>query len=446
MELNTPINRQITLVSAFGRGVWLAAALAKEGLKVTFIDVTSKLGVWPPEDAEGPFGFLRAERLNELQLERIFSEDPYEEATNGVTLWLKNGPVELKSPLTKFYLEKHAFPQAFVEALSSPQKAKGAAYNQALNTLPFEKRWILNIAHQWSATTYLPSAKATQSGKASALLSSFYVRSATRTGVEKSLRWLQEKDVQVLTQTDVVDLSFGAGRTISGLELHTAPGGEKLGNSVSGLHKTDQLVWMLSSEETCFYSEKVSKALFPEGKLEPEWCWVRYRFSIADCPERSQLPLHFIMIGDIDSPWTHHNLAIVQRTALPDQFDVWIRIPNVQRFNKEYLSKASEDVMEQLTQRMSLSAPQVQVYPQEYYYPYSQLGATRFPVYATKQSSSRHGSSFKNCHFDSPEIWAEYSWDEELEKQDLIRQKIMQWWMLQIQKMQNQSGRKEKHP
>jgi len=95
----------IVIVSTFGRGHWLAAALAQEGIKTTLVDVSSKLGVWPAEDLEGPFGFFRNERISESQMERFYSDEAFEELQNGFPKWLNGGSVQFKGPLTKFKIE-----------------------------------------------------------------------------------------------------------------------------------------------------------------------------------------------------------------------------------------------------------------------------------------------------------------------------------------------------
>ena len=59
-------NSSVVLVSAFGRGHWLAANLVAEGIPVDLIDVTERMGVWPVEDTEGPFGFFKNEKVQEV--------------------------------------------------------------------------------------------------------------------------------------------------------------------------------------------------------------------------------------------------------------------------------------------------------------------------------------------------------------------------------------------
>lgn len=427
MDLNT----SVLIVSAYGRGSWLAAELQHENIPVVLIDVTAKLGVWPAEDIEGPFGFFRSEEMKDSQSERIFSEDAFESVDQGFTIWLPDGPLELKSSLTDYRLAKHKQNKEVCNALMSGKaNYKNLAGIQKWASENFKKSWIMHLAHQWGATTYVPSTRASLSGRALKLMNPFSIRKATRAGQQKSNEWLKDKSVEVYQQTEILDLSFENKKKISGIEIH---GGR------SGLMHVQQLVWMLSSEESFFVAPKIAKSLFPEGALEPEWCWVRYRLKMSGCPERDALPLHVLLVDQITSPWTHQNLMVVQRTASDDQFDIWIRIPNVQRFNKEYLRIRGEKLMEILGKRMPLVLPEIQSYPQEFYYTYSQIGPSSFPVYGQGGEGRRRKIGFSNVYLDSPETWKNFSWDEQFESQSLIRDSLRKWWKLLQQK-------KEKEP
>lgn len=430
MELGNPV----ILISAFGRGHWLAAALAKEGIKTTLVDVSSKLGVWPSEDVEGPFGFFRNEKISESQMERLYSDDPYEEVPNGFTLWLKEGPFECKGPNTKFKMDKSSLSPHVKDLLSG--SAKNKALYKNLDAFDFDKSWLLHLAHQMAGTTYKPNALSARAGEALPLFSSFLVRQATRTGLEKSLEWLATKGVEVLRPHQIVDASFGGGKSITGLELS----GEQ-----QGLFRLEQIVWMLTSEESYFLNERLGKYFFPEGPLEPEWSWVRYRVSLQQCFERDHLPTHTLVVDDLDSPWTHENMMVLQRTTLVDQFDVWMRIPTVQRFNKEYLTVRSQRMKTHLLERMSLAEPQVLSFPQEYYYTYAQLGASRFPVFSEKQDSRRGKVLYSNLHLDGPEEWPHYSWGSYFERHEMILSQLTNWWKEKLLKEQKEK-RKEQVP
>lgn len=426
MDLNT----SVLIVSAYGRGSWLAAELQRENIPVVLIDLSSKLGVWPPEDIEGPFGFFKPEEMSDLQTERVFSEDNFESVDQGFAVWLPEGPVELKSSLTQYRLQKVFQNKEVCDSLMSgklgyknlPALQKWAAEN-------FKESWILHLAHQLGATTYVPSARASLVGKALRIMNPFLIRKATRAGQQKAIDWLKEKNVEVHQKTEILDVSFKNKKTISGVEIQ----GER-----SGLMHAEQVVWMLSSEESFFVAPKVAKHLFPEGALEAEWCWIRYRLKMSACPERDALPIHLLLIDQVTSPWTHQNLMVMQRTALEDQFDVWIRIPTVQRFNKEYLRIRGEKIMDILRERLPLGLPEIQSYPQEFYYTYSQIGPASFPVYGDGLDSRRRRMDFNNVYLDGAEIWKNYSWEEQFENQSLILDFLMRWWKLLQQRKEKE--------
>jgi len=426
MDLNT----SVLIVSAYGRGYWLASELQRENIPVMLIDVTSKLGVWPPEDVEGPFGFFKPDQLTDSQNERVFAEDAFATLNQGFTMWLPEGPLELKSPLTEYRLQKLGQNKAVLNFLQGGKNAfrhlaglpKWASEN-------FKKSWILHLAHQWAATTYVPSSRASLSGRALKILNPFLVRQPTRAGQQKAVEWLKSKNVEVHQKTELLDISLKTNNAISGVEIH----GER-----SGHMHVDQIVWMLSSEESYFAAPKIAQRLFPQGALEPEWCWVRYRLKMSPCPERDALPSHLLVLGQVTSPWTHQNLMTLQRTALEDQFDVWIRIPNVQRFNKEYLRIRGEKIMEILRERLPLALPEIQSYPQEFYYTYSQIGPSSFPVFGEGLEARRRKMDFNNVHLESAEIWTNFSWDDQFESQGLIRDSLLKWWKLLQQRKEKE--------
>ncbi|HEX7672590.1 MAG TPA: hypothetical protein VF412_00395 [Bdellovibrio sp.] len=434
MELGNPI----IIVSTFGRGHWLASALAQEGIKTTLVDVTSKLGVWPTEDVEGPFGFFRNEKISESQVDRLYSEDAFEEVPNGFSLWLPEGPIEFKGPLTKFKIDNLPLVQPVRDLLfSSAQDKNAKLLYKNLEALNFDQSWLLHFAHQYAGTTYMPNARGAAAGDFLPLLSSFLVRQSTRAGFDRSLEWLRSKGVEVAQPQQIVDASFGAGKAVTGLEIS----GES-----QGLFRLEQLVWMLTSEESYFLNERLGKYFFPEGPLESEWCWVRYRMGLKQCFERDSLPLHAVIVDDLYSPWTHENLMVLQRTTLQDQFDVWIRIPTVQRFNKEYLTTRSNRMISHLSRRMSLAEPQVLTFPQEYYYTYAQLGAPRYPIFSEAQKSRRGKVSYSNLHLDGPEEWPHYAWSASFASNEVIQGRIGLWWKEKLLKEQKEKRRKEQNP
>lgn len=430
MDLNT----SVLIVSAYGRGHWLASSLQQENIPVTVIDVSSKLGVWPPEDLEGPFGFFKSEAagnnaLEDLQLERILNGDKYESVPQGFTVWLEDGPLEMKSPLTSYRLKKLGQSPAVAEILQGSKFSKLGPALQKWASEHFKKSWLLSLSHQLAATTYHSNARAPLYGKTLKLMDPFFVRKATRAGQEQNLSWLRDKGVEILEQTDILDLSFRNKKTISGVELQ----GER-----SGVMHIQQLVWMLNSEESYFVYPKIAHHLFPEGELEPEWCWVRYRLKMSECQERDILPAHVLVTEQVAAPWTHENLLILQRTDFEDQFDAWLRIPNVQRFNKEYLRIRGEKVLDILRRRLPLALPEIQSFPQEFYHTHLQIGPSPFPVYGEGLDSRRTKSAFSNLLLNGSEIWRNFSWEDMFETQTALRSSLVKWWKLLQQKKERE--------
>jgi hypothetical protein len=431
----TELGNPVIIVSAFGRGHWLAQALVSEGIKTTLIDVTAQLGAWPSEDSEGPFGFFRTEGISESQIERLYSDDHFDEVSNGFTIWLDQGPFECKGPLTRYRTEQLKLaPQVNDVLLGTADLKSAKLLYKNIGSIDFSRSWLLHLSHQWAGTTYEPNAKAAEAGMSLPMFSPFLVRGASRAGFERSLKWIASKGVDVVRPQQVMDVSFKGKSMISGLEISGAP---------QGLFKLDHLVWMLTSEESYFLNERIGKYFFPKGALESEWCWVRYRVAFGDCHERDVLPLHALMIEDLESPWVHENMMVVQRTSLPDQFDVWMRIPTVQRFNTEYLTSRGEGMKSFLMKKMSLLNPQIMNFPQEYYYTYAQLGAPRFPVFSAETSKPRGEARYSNLHLDGPEVWPHYSWLAYFEAHQKVNEKILQWWKEKLLREQKEKRKEE---
>ena len=385
MELQS----NVVIVSVYGRGQWLSAELARRGLKVTLLDISEQLGRWTPDDWEGPFGFFRTEKLRPMQLERLLEDDAPEMCVNGFTIWLRSGPLEMQGPMYRHRLEKLNYEVSHLKTLS--EKINSSVHEEQ----PLKTQRPQNLTE------------------------SFSIRQASRPGYERSLDWCEASGVQVIAKARVKDISLGDRNSMTGVEIQATQ---------SGLLKADQFVWMLSSEETHYISKKISQVLFPKGYLEPEWCWVRYRVRMSACLERDALPIHVVIVENEDFSWTHENLLILQKTFSSDQFDLWMKVPSSQRFQKQYLVDLSKKFLQILQGRMPSVMIEVLDYPQEYNYTFEELGASRFPVFSEKQKQKFYKRDFRNTHFDGPEFWQNLGWNGQMLHQDLIEDNLMKWW------------------
>ncbi|MBX2986414.1 MAG: hypothetical protein KF802_00825 [Bdellovibrionaceae bacterium] len=428
MEMKT---HDVLVVSAFGRGHWLAAELHQQRMKVLLLDVTAKLGVWPAEDSEGPFGVFRLERYSPSFQARLAHDDQIEEIESGFTIWPPEGVMEFKGPLTRFHWMRQGFPREWLEQLGRGETPSDVRRDADLMSV-----WPLALAHQLAATRYRPAASALQSRRALPLTANFGLRFATRQGLSKNLQWLADQGVECSDRTEILDLSFRGRGEVSGAELSGAR---------SGLVHFDQMIWTLTGAETAFLSEKLAGHLYPGGFTAPSWCWLRYRLTVQSCPEVQRLPLQVVMVDDLESPWTHQNLMIVQKTPSEERLDVWVRLPAIQRFNRDYLAEYGRRILKTFAKRLPTSNPEIQSLPQEASYTSQELGEPRLPLWEAGSHPERGRRKASNLHFESPENRETHGIDEEFDHQSLLRDRLVRWWQIQQQKLQKQQ-KKESAP
>ncbi len=406
------LNFDVVIVSAFGRGHWLASEMARKGLQTALIDISDKLGRWAPEDWEGPFGFFKTERMKSTQVERLLEDDFPEAVTQGFTVWTQRGPIETKGPLTLLQLQNWGLRYELVQ---NPQLLWNGRDNP-----PFSESWLARLTALWNSSVFQGHEEKPAFFPNASLMSSFFVRQATRPGFERSLGWCKYNGVHIFEKSDLRDVSFIDAKNIEGLEILS---------QVSGLVKASHVVWSLTGHETHYLSDSVFKKLYHnENVIEPDWSWMRYRLRLSPSAERDVLPVHFLMVGDPHLPWSHENFCVVQRTFSPDDFDVWLRLPCLNRFSRPYLEEKGLALVKEFEKRMPSARAMLQEYPQEYHYTYHEMGPPRFPLLSQQQRASIARKPFANLHFDSSETWEQLDWCGQLTTQASIESELIQWW------------------
>ena len=166
--------KKVLVVSSFGRGQWLSSEIAGfDDVEVTLVDASETLGRWTPEDWEGPFGFFQSEGITQTQLGRLSSEDYHDAHPQGFSIWMQDGPIDFKGPLTQFWLDQDGpltFLKDYFDQSFDSVKSKKAlqAYVQRLK---FDKSWLIHLSHQLASTEYVTNAHAAFSGEALPLFS-----------------------------------------------------------------------------------------------------------------------------------------------------------------------------------------------------------------------------------------------------------------------------------
>lgn len=417
------VRDSIVMVSIFGRGHYLATELVKAGIPVTLLDVSQNMGQWYPEDIEGPFGFFN---LTPAQLERLQIDEVTEKADYGFTLWLGDGPFDLKSTSTDHRLRALGLNEAVVKYLSKDHTSSKQEIAE-LGKLPFEERWLASLSPYFTSSIEVSSVEAYREGLRRDIFQDFYYRKVSPYGLTKSLQWCEKCGVRVLKNVEIKDLVFEESQNLVSLEVRT---------DRPGILQAEQLVFCLTAEESSMISLKVRKTLFGDTPADAMWAWLRYRIKIGGDPvalrAASQLPNHCLVIDDIFLPWTHNNCIVVNKAAdrSDGHFDTWVKLPNVQRFNSQYLLEMGSSIAKLLESKIPGSRVQIDELPLESKSTFQQLGPPRHPIFSRALLEQRKFRPHKLVHFDSPEYWQGLSWEGQFQHQDIIFNKIKIWWKI----------------
>ncbi len=416
------LNAQIGIVSVFGRGHYLAARLAQAKVPVTLLDVTDQMGRWSAEDVEGPFGYFEVEGTGNA---RLHEDEKNFELPGGFVVWLPEGPLEMRGPTATHRLSQLEIPDSTLEYMKK-NPSLTAADAAAFKKQAFEKNWPAMLAHHLTGSVDTLSTESLREGLKRNLFEKFSIRQVTPGGHAKSLKWCEELGVKVLRKVELKDLVFEERRKVASLEVRIEH---------PGLFKAEQLVMCLTSEESAMVSQKIQQALFgAESAIEPQWAWMRYRVKFQGQGPmssliRDQIPAHCLVIDDLMLPWSHENFVVLQRVAgQADLFDAWMKIPNNQRFNSQYLGGRGAQMQDMLEKRLPDNQVLMVDLPAEAKATFQQLGPARHPVYSRAVRGLRAKRSLGNIHFDSPEFWRALSWEGQFEHQDLIYQDLKAWW------------------
>jgi hypothetical protein len=411
------LENDVVIVSAYGRGQWMAAELARHGHKVTLVDVSDSLGRWAPEDWEGPFGFFRSDRLSPTQVERLLEDDTPDSSSSGFTIWLKGGPLEFKGPLTHYRLNGLCVAplvREYLVGFSDINRAKSKERKSEIETMPYQEVWLASFAHQLSSSRYLTNREGIKSGAPLPLFSPHLIRHATRPGYQRSLTWVEQLGARVVPKAEILDVGFNSPSLMGSVEV-TSPAHQ-------GIIKGDSFVWMLSTLETHSISERLFSKIYSGTPNQPQWFWQRTRINIEPSLQRESLPQHFVLVETVEFPWTHENMAIVQRTSSRDNFDLWMRVPYLHRFQKSYLEVVIKKLINLLEQRLPENVITILEQPREFSFSPNDLGVARFPVYDSQIGIPK--TRAKNLTVDGPEAWPGLDWVSQMEVHHRITNKL----------------------
>ena len=410
------------IVSAFGRGDWLARELAGAGAHVLLIDVSESLLTTAAEakgaeadpseddpyvDAEGPFGLFDEPSLGDAQKQNLFTGDSenVSAADRGACVWTEDGPIELRSELSEYQMTARGLALEVGPYLHWPDRGPdGARWAKRergrLAARPFKTSWLAAFAHQAFATTYVEAPEILRAGSSPPLplRAGFWVRCATRAAARASLGACERGGIRVLRDVAVGDIRL-FGREVEALETR---GAGPSASTVGSVEKAHAFIWCLSGIETAWASPRANSVLFFESPLRPAWRWMRARFALADVPSVRALPVWTALIGDRFLPWTHANLVVLRRNG--DAFDAWLRLPSERAArNSDYAHEVFGAAQALLEARIPGGAPRLVRISRE-----ALAGPEKpamQPVFALHELADAKRARLQNLFYDGPETW-----------------------------------------
>ncbi|MFN8846837.1 MAG: hypothetical protein ACK5V3_12355 [Bdellovibrionales bacterium] len=396
----------VVLVSSFGQLEALAVEFGRKGLNTLLIDATEKLGSWPLEDREGPFGHWPQEPSSGAWLEVESLGDLVQTLDTGFVFWIKKkGPVALRGPLSAYHKNQ-------LNWLSSTELHK-----RSFSPESFKRGWLAWLSHSLLGTRFREWSPQILNQPHQDLEAVFGVNNPTRSGLMARREWVRSQNVQVWTDTDILDAVKSQMDVVTGLEVR---------GPVSGVIKTQSLVWGLTSLETDFLSFRVRDKLFGFEVNKPEWSWIRYRLQIEPVEMIQSWPPYLVLIEHENLPLTHTDMIALQRTVLKNQWDAWIKIPDSKRFHQAYLNRMKLELVEKVKARISGLDVQVVFEPQEMIYTSKEIGPR--PVCQYPEGFKKRNYRSKSLYFDGPEIWKEFTASEAKHNQKLIYEDVLAQW------------------
>ena len=417
---------EVVIVSIFGRGNWLASELAMRGLNVTLVDVSERMGVWAPEDAGGPFGISESPDLTASQRTTLIGDCEMQSCERGLTIWLKEGPIECRSELTSFELRKRNVSSLAEEysrkistqvSLADPnQEREIANLRRLLERQPFEENWLAHWAHQLAANVYVENHRACSHGRALALFAPLTLRHLTRKSISQGLQACQASGVTIRRKANIRDVRI-TGRLIDAIEID---------DERAGIERGRTFVWMLSGEETLRFDTPVHATLYPNGSMGPDWYWSRFQVELqGDGAAKTWLPPWVSLIEDPFLPWTHSNMMILKTTSRAGAYDVWLKLPVWARFDGKYLNHMRDEMLARLTERLPSLKPTLLSMPIESEMAREKLGCPRFPIYSEQSIGRTDALDAANVFFDGPERWSSLDPLGQLQSQSQIFTRIL---------------------
>ena len=395
----------VVVLSAFGRGHWLASELQSRGFRTKLIDFsmafTLEECLW-----DGPSVFFEDTDGLSTMLSNYFEFEKAEKLT-GLSVRTDRGIFESKGAMGAFLAKKLGVEAEVFDYLSP----KSSVSVRKLLDLSFLQTWPARLSHfLYSRIECLPIHSLQANSKIS-IGRNLWVRSWEKSDWEAQLNSLQKNGIEILRVNQIQDFRL-FGKSIEFLEVGRGRGEAVLGRT---------WVNLLSGAELTKVNPKLSEVLQMHFQ-NPEKIWVAADVSLEGDLAIKSLPTYFVDIHRLAEPWSHSNLAVCKAKNKTGVMQVWLRIPFVKSDDETYVRSQFEKYAQSLVQSSELKGAKV-----EKIYFSAKDEAPAFPIYSEDFAGKNRQCSFKNWFNMGPDAEMHLDWSYRFNFQYQAVQRLEKW-------------------
>ena len=330
----------MVIVSAYGRGAWLAHRLQKEGFGTTVMDVSSLLPALSSEEREGPFGVFLPSHLSDLQ-KQYLCEDCFYPVPQGFSVFTSQGPLEFQSSLSCFFVETRKDFQLCHSVLSCAPEVNSSnpSHKKRWQKECEESFWLLRLAAELT-NSYLGRDFSIEKGIFSPFFSDYVLRESSQCYFADLKYSLQQEGVEWISVSSKREVERSVSRAQE--------------------QRDHYLVWTLSGPETAHYFSDCITMLFP-GWTEPIKIWRRFSLSWDQGEFKKIIPSLLLVSPDgvqknglekeIHSKELHcesEGVLSLKKNPASSSMDLWMLCPYGERFDRQTLSACLQSALDRL--------------------------------------------------------------------------------------------------
>ncbi len=360
------LNCDVVIFSIFGKGISLAKKYKNLGYEVAIIDVSKKFNHWVNEYINGPFGFFVDPSFSSEKKSNFLSELHCDVSEVGFCFWLPDGPLELKSAITKHQLQSKNISSDVYDYLN-PLLRTPEILNK-IKTIPFSDSWIAYFAHEWNSNSNSSQYEAIKRESYLPLFSEYFIAQKTWESVDQELEVCEIQGIHVIRTDKIQDICIEKKRKSAEFIIDDQ---RSINAKVAVNFLTDEQLKFVND------SIKLSGNRFSPKKVA---YWDRFKVKISGIPEKV-LPLQTICIQDFELPWDGSNAFVLQRSYDHKLYDIWIKLNYENYGDLSYFNSVVSKIIEILKLKIPgceinlFESSKIQKFKEE------QVGPVFWPIY-----------------------------------------------------------------